>query len=135
PIAARVADDQLARGLLEVVGEEEGGAVAAQAGHSNLADRALVAPQPHHLFDVTDLRVTSFGDIDHGLLPGGSGLSIQAPDDRRPAAADGDEMDLPVVGPRQLGVVYHLAVEVKPLGVGAGYRAPELDGAHELARL
>ena len=53
-------------------------------------------------------------------LPGGRGLLLQAPDDGRPAAADGDEVDVPSVDARQLGVVDHLAVEVEPLGVGAG---------------
>ena len=75
------------------------------------------------------------GDIDHGPLPGGRGLLFQAPDDGRPAAADGDEMDLPSVDARQLGVVDHLAVEVEPLGVGAGDLVPELDEPHQFAVL
>src|SRR5512135_1656240 len=56
PVAARVADDQLARRLLEVVGEEQRGTVAAQSRHGDPTDRALVATQPHRLLEVTDLR-------------------------------------------------------------------------------
>src|SRR4051794_23081741 len=104
PIAAGVADDQLARGLLELVGEEQRGPFAAQAGHGDLADRALVAAQPYGLLDVTDLRVTPLGDVDHGLLPSGSRLPSQAPEDGHPTSADGDEVDLPLVDARQLGV-------------------------------
>src|SRR5450759_5817683 len=105
PVAAGVADDRLAWGLLEVVGEEQCGAIAAQAGHGELADWALVAAQSHGFFDVTDMRMTSFGDVDHGPLPGGSGLLFQVPEDGRSASADGDEMDLALVDARQFGVV------------------------------
>src|SRR3954451_23155130 len=127
PVAARVADDQLARGLLEVVGEEQRGTIGAEAGGGDLADRALVAAEPYLLLDVTDVRMASFGDVDHGPLPGGRGPLFQAPDDGRPAAPDGDEMDLPPVDARERGVVDHLAVEVEPLGVRAGDLVPELD--------
>src|SRR6266508_1585743 len=109
--------NQLARGFLEVIGEEQRGAVAAQAGHGDLADRALVAAQPDDLLDITNLRVTTFGDIDHGLLPSGSGLLFQTPEDGRSASANRDEMDLALIDPRQFGVIDHLAVEVEPLGV------------------
>ena len=42
---------------------------------------------------------------------------------------------VPLVDPRQLGVVDHLAVEVEPLGVGAGDLVPELDEPHQFAVL
>src|SRR5271168_4594264 len=79
--------------------------------------------------------MTAFGDIDHGPLPGGSGLLLQAPEDGRSASADGDEMDLALIDARQFGVVDNLAVEVEPLGVGSGHLVPELDEAHQFAVL
>src|SRR3954454_5635523 len=100
PVAAGVADDQRARGLLEVVGEEQRGTIGAQAGGGDLADGALVAAEPHHLLDVTDVRMTPFGDIDHGPPPGGRRLLFQTSDDGRPTAPDGDKMDLPTVDAR-----------------------------------
>src|SRR3954465_4538231 len=86
PVAAGVADDQLARGLLEVVGEEQRGAIGAEAGDGDLADRAPVAAEPPLLLDVTDVRMAMLGDSDHGPLPGGRGLPLKAPDDGRPTA-------------------------------------------------
>src|SRR5437870_3338874 len=83
-VEAGVADDQLARGLLEVVGEEQRGTIRAETSGGDLADGPLVAAEPHLLLDVTDVRMASFGDIDHGPLPGGRGLPFQAPDDGRP---------------------------------------------------
>ena len=59
----------------------------------------------------------------------------QAPEDGRPAAADGDEADPPLVDPGQLGVGDHLAVEVEPLRVVPGDLVPELDEPHQLAGL
>src|SRR3954470_23464718 len=122
PVAARVADDQLARRLLEVIGQEERGAAAAQAGHGDLTDRALIAAQPYRLLDVTNPDVTALGYIDHRLLPRGGRPVGQATEDRDAPAADGDEMDPAQVDARELGVVEHLAVEVEPPRVGAGDR-------------
>ena len=101
----------------------------------DLADRAVVAAEPHRLLDVADVRMATFGDVDHGPFPGGRGLLFQAAEDGRPAAADGDEVDVPLVDARQLGVVDDLAVEVEPLGVGAGHLMPELDEPHQFAVL
>ncbi len=44
-------------------------------------------------------------------------------------------MDLPLVDARKFGVVDHLAVEVEPLGVGAGHFMPELHEPHQFAVL
>ena len=69
------------------------------------------------------------------LFQADAGCCSRSPDDGRPAAADGDEVDLPSVDARQLGVVDHLAVEVEPLGVGAGDLVPELHEPHQFAVL
>src|SRR3954447_10167035 len=135
PVAAGVADDQLARGLLEVVGEEQGGPIGAEAGGGDLADRAVVAAKSDRLLDVTDVRMAPFGDIDHGPLPGGGGPLLQASEDGRSAAADGDEVDRPLVDSREFGGVDHLAVQVKPPGVRASDLVPELDESHQFAVL
>ena len=44
-------------------------------------------------------------------------------------------MDLTLIDPRQFGVVDDLAVEVEPLGIGAGHLVPELDEPHQFAVL
>ena len=44
-------------------------------------------------------------------------------------------MDLALIDARQFGVVDDLAVEVEPLGVGAGHLVPELDEPHQFAVL
>src|SRR4051794_5042568 len=79
--------------------------------------------------------MTTFRDVDHGRLPGGSGLLFQASEDGRPTAADGDEEDLPLIDSRQFWVVDHLAVEVEPPGVGPDDPVPELHEPHQLAVL
>jgi hypothetical protein len=60
-------------------------------------------------------------------------LSFQLPEDGRPAAANGDEMDLALVDARQFRAVDHLAVEEEPTGVGTSDFVPEFHEPHEFA--
>src|SRR5262249_22109892 len=58
PIATGVADDQITRCLLEVVRENQSRPLTAQAGHGDLAEWTIVAPQSYRALEVTDVHMT-----------------------------------------------------------------------------
>src|SRR5271165_4924878 len=68
-VATRVANDQLARCLIEVIGDEQCWMVMPQPGDGDLTDRSLIAAELHRLLNVADLLVTAIGRVDDCLFP------------------------------------------------------------------
>jgi hypothetical protein len=135
PVAARVPRHDLSSGLLAVVGQQERGLVASQAGDGDLSQFSLVVGDANELLEISDVPVSAFRRIDHGASPCGIRLIAKTAKDSASPASDRDERRLASgVEPVHLGVRREPRIEVDPRGVGAQDRAAELDELEQLSR-
>src|SRR3954463_7690980 len=90
PVPARVACHDLSSGLVAVVGQEERGRVASQAGDCNLSQFPLVGGDVNDLLKIPDVLISAFWSIDHGTAPCGIRLVGKTANDSAPPSPDGD---------------------------------------------
>src|SRR6266852_2945797 len=134
-VAAGVAQHQVAWGDLEVVGQKQRIAFAAQASHSDLTQGAIVTLHCDGFVDVANVLVQAFGNVEMGLVPGARGQAFEAPGDGSTPAANGHERDAALVETSEFGVAGELGIEVQPLGIATGDAVPEGHEAEDLAGL
>src|SRR5712692_10165885 len=103
-VAAGVAQHQVAWGDLEVVGQKQRIAFAAQASHSDLTQGAIVTLHCDGFVDVANVLVQAFGNVEMGLVPGARGQAFEAPGDGSTPAANGHERDAALVETSEVGV-------------------------------
>src|SRR5512147_3347618 len=91
PVPARVARNDLPSGLFDVVGQEECGLVAPQAGDCNLSQSPLVVGDANGLLKVPDAPMSAVRSVDHCASPCGIWLVGQTAEDSAAPPSDGDE--------------------------------------------
>ena len=136
PVAARVARDDLPSGLVEVVGQDERGLVASQAGDGNLSQFPLVVGDVDGLLKIPDVPMAAVSECrSRCVAMRNAGWLARSAEDSAPAPSDGDERRLAAgVESVHLGVGREPRIEVDPGGVRAQDRPAELDELQQLSR-
>jgi hypothetical protein len=93
-ISSQKACDQLAGRGLEIVGQTEGGLITAQSRHRQLPERIGIAAELDDFIEITNVLVMTLGNVVDGTPPGVGRQGIEATEDGRSPASDGDKPDL-----------------------------------------
>ena len=133
--APGVAVDELARGCLQLVGQQKGRPLMAQAAHGELADIVGIAGDPDAAVEDHGCAVDAPDIGEAHLLPvalraGGDGV-----EQRSGAPAQRQEVDSHRVDPREVGMGRQSGIEHQLPGRAAVALLPELDEAEDLVVL